>query len=60
MLKIAGENLHLYMMDLERLEDARPLLIVLELIHDVSVQREVEDFESFRKVIGASYRSKRI
>lgn len=35
MLKIAGENLHLYMIDLEVLEEARPLLVMLELVHDL-------------------------
>ena len=59
-MKLAGENLHLYMMDLEQLEEARPLLVLLELIHDVSTQKEVSNFESLSESIGNSFRSQKI
>ena len=48
------------MMDLEQLEEARPLLVLLELIHDVSTQKEVSNFESLSESIGNSFRSQKI
>jgi hypothetical protein len=60
MLKIAGENLHLYMIDLDGLEEARPLLVLLELVHDLVTMIPNPTQEYFRKVISGSLRSAKI
>lgn len=60
LLKIAGENLHLYMIDLDGLEEARPLLVLLELVHDLVTMIPNPTQEHFRKVISASLRSAKI
>lgn len=60
MLKIAGENLHLYMIDLDVLEEARQLLILLELVHDLVTMPVNCTSEEFRKVMGYSDRSRKI
>lgn len=33
-LKVCGENLHMFMIELETLEDGRLVLVFLELLHD--------------------------
>lgn len=48
------------MMDLEVLEEARQLLVLLELIHDIVTMPANISPEEFRKIIGSSYRSARI
>lgn len=60
MLKIAGENLHLYMIDLDGLEEARPLLVLLELVLDLVTMIPNPTQEYFRKVISGSLRSAKI
>lgn len=48
------------MMDLEVLEEARQLLVLLELIHDIVTMPVNISPEEFRKIIGNSYRSAKI
>lgn len=48
------------MLDLDVLEEARPVLILLELVHDVVTMPANVSHEEFRKVIGSSFRSANI
>lgn len=48
------------MIDLDVLEEARPLLILLELIHDIVTMIPNPTQDHFRKVIGNSFRSSKI
>ena len=48
------------MMDLDVLEESRELLIVLELVHDVIIQKPSENVEDLKKIIGSSFRGKTI
>ena len=50
-MKIASDKLHLFMIDLDKLEDARPILILLELVHDLIILPENYDPEHFKKVM---------
>ena len=55
-MKIAGDKLHLFMIDLDKLEDARPILILLELVHDLIILPENYEMEHFKKVMSESFR----
>jgi hypothetical protein len=53
MLRIAGENLHLYTIGLHVLEEARELLVLLELVHDVITMKPNCVRDEFKKIIVA-------
>lgn len=50
----------MYMMDLHTLEEARPLLVLLELILDLTTMPPKVSQEEFKRIIGQSFREARI
>lgn len=55
-MKLASDRLHLYMMDLDILEDARPLLVLLELVHDLITLPEDHTPEQLEQAMAGSLR----